>query len=67
MTERVELDELAGDLLAQADIWFPARAHRQLLRLIEIAREGQKMRFGDAAQRFVSIAENIDSVGAFDE
>lgn len=62
-----ELDDLAADLLREADIWFDQRAHLKLRRLIEIAREGQKMRLGDAVQRFVSIAENIDYVGARDE
>jgi hypothetical protein len=37
-----ELDVLAQELLRAADVWFDAKLHRKLQRLIEIARLGQQ-------------------------
>jgi hypothetical protein len=37
-----ELDDLERELLGAADVWFDAKLHRKLQRLIEIARIGQR-------------------------
>lgn len=54
-----ELDELERELLQAADTWFAAHLHRKLQRLIEIAREGEKMRIAASTKRLESVGENI--------
>jgi hypothetical protein len=39
-----ELDQLIADLRAAAEIWFSTPLHLKLERLIEIAREGERLK-----------------------
>lgn len=63
-----ELDELERDLLKAADIWFPAKEHLQLRRLLEIARLGQSARVALERAPVTSRYEDaIDSFPPFSE
>jgi hypothetical protein len=65
MARMTELDELERALLEQAAMWFPAPAHRQLQRLIEIARNGEKARLANRVQAVETPVLNIEELHSF--